>query len=383
MSEERMSGQDQLTDRRPRTILDIGANAGDFAMALATRNPGHRVIAVEPVTALAEGIEDRLRAEGVTNVEVARFAIDAAEGPAVINVAQTGDWGVSSLLTLHTTGIADDEYWQSRPDLAFTATEEIQRITLHSLMARYDVDEVDFVKLDVQGLDLVALESAGHALPRIRAGMLEVPTSLRNRLYADEDQDLGRAYATLVRLGFEVYNVKPNDPATNEVNVYFVRRGEDAGAVERELSLRGVHLYDGKHYWALACSTVEELRAAEGLPAAVAHARGQETRLTEELAQARAALGVEVRNRREAEGRAASATDELSLAKARESVLRRELARAQDDARQLSVLAETLGTEVTGLSTSTSWRVTRPLRRAADVARLGRRVARRVAGSRR
>jgi len=359
-----------------KVILDVGSNAGDFAVTLATRNPGHRVLAVEPVELLADGIRERARHAHLDNVEVVQLAVDREEGPAEINVAQVGDWGVSSLLAFDAGSIADDDYWSVRPDLVHSRTETVQRVTLQRLMDEHGVAEVDFLKLDVQGLDLVSLESAGEAVPRIRAGMLEVPTASRVRLYANEDQDLARAYSVLERLGFEVYAVKANDPACNEVNVYFIRRGEDAAALERELGLRGVDLYDGKHFWAIPAATVEDLQAAEALPA--------------EAARLRTALSAEIRARREAEQSLAQVTDEVGLARTREVLLRREIARSQvgttgtpaappsRSAAELTRLRaenDGLRRRVEELTVSSSWRVTAPLRRAGALARrlVGRR----------
>ncbi len=371
------------TTARP-SILDIGANAGDFAVALARRNPTHRVIAVEPIAALAAGIEDRVRDEQLDNVTVVKVAIDAEEGPAELNVATTGDWGVSSLLALNVDAIARDDYWSIRSDLAYTTTETVDRIRLETLMAGHDIQQVDFLKLDLQGLDLIALETAGDALPRIRAGMLEVPTTSRVQLYTDEAQELGRAYAVLERLGFEVYAVKPNDPACNEVNVYFVRAGDDPTALEQELSLRGVHLYDGKHYWANPCSTIDELRVAEALPPELDRVRTElaaAEALGPELERLRGALSSEIRSRREAAREAARLRDDVALAATREALLRRELARAQSgssarshpsagsEVARLHAALGSLQHRVDSLTTSRSWRLTAPARALGGAAR--------------
>lgn len=246
-----------------RVVLDVGANAGEFALEMARRNPRLQVVAIEPVPSLAEGIRDAASTAGLDTVRVLEVALGAETGESTLNVAELGDWGVSSLLDFDAASLAGDEYWATREDLRFTTTQTVTVRTLGDLLTELDPEVVDFLKIDVQGLDLEVLASAGERLGTIRAGMLEVPAVSRTRLYAQEVSTLRSALSFLAEHDFDVYAVKPNDPATNEVNVYFIRAGEDPAALEEELSLRGLHLYDGKHFWTRPAASLAEASAAE------------------------------------------------------------------------------------------------------------------------
>lgn len=289
---------DSPTATGGRLVLDVGANTGQFALEVARRNPGLSVVAVEPVPELADGIRRAATEADAGGVSVVETALGPEPGRSVLHVAAVGDWGVSSLLDLE-PGRGDDEYWSSREDLEFTGEQTVDVRTLADLLIELQPEVVDFIKIDVQGLDLEVLASAGSQLHLVRAGMLEVPSVARTRLYAQEEATLAGALAFLDEHGFEVYAVKPNDPATNEVNVYFVRRGEDPADVERDLDLRGVPLYDGKHFWARPAATMQEVRdweergtaqdvrAAE-LEARVAELGDRVVQLEAEVEQARA-----------------------------------------------------------------------------------------------
>ena len=246
------------------TILawGIGANSGDFAVAMAERNPDALVIAIEPVGDLADEIRNRAEAAGLGNIVVSEVAVAGERGKAQLNVALTGDRGVTSLLAFDEKSVDEDEYWRTREDLKFASTDTVDVRTLADLLREYGRATLDFVKIDVQGKDLEALLSAGELLGGVRAGMLEASATEHTRLYAGEPV-LREVLQALREHGFDVYAVKPNDPAANEVNVYFVREGESPRAVEKELSLRGVHLYDGKHFWAVPCDSTEKLEAAQ------------------------------------------------------------------------------------------------------------------------
>lgn len=79
--------------------------------------------------------------------------------------------------------------------------------------------------------------------------MLEVPATIQAKLYAQEMHDLHAVTTRLHELGFCVYAIKPNDHASNEFNLFFCRRDLKPQDIEATLRLRGIQLYDGKHYW--------------------------------------------------------------------------------------------------------------------------------------
>ena len=49
-------------------IIDVGANEGLFALQQAEQNPGHLVIAIEPIPELAKELESRVQERNLPNV---------------------------------------------------------------------------------------------------------------------------------------------------------------------------------------------------------------------------------------------------------------------------------------------------------------------------
>lgn len=244
-------------------IIDIGSNHGEFSLEVARRNPANRVIAIEPIPGLAEELRVAADAEGLGNHELMMVAVGSNPGQKPFNVSSLGDSGISSLLDLDLRGIAADDYWRHREDLCFSSEITVDVVTLERIILELNVDRIDFLKIDAQGLDLDVLASAQGTLALVQAGMLEVPTTSHQRLYGAETQDLRAALNVLADAGFDVYAIKPNDPACNEVNVYFARPGVDPRALEERLGLNGLPIYDGKHYWAIPVSNVEDLAETE------------------------------------------------------------------------------------------------------------------------
>ncbi len=230
-------------------ILDVGANEGDFALALALGNPGLQVLAFEPIPTLAASIVARAAASKCRNLSCRQIAIDDTSRQAVFHIADHHDRGVSSLMEFDKTGIDANDYWRERADLYFSYDLNVQVSRLDEVLAPAPPARIRFIKVDAQGVDLAVLHSLGALLDRVEAGMLEVPATRFTRLYDKEDIDLRAALVFLDGHGFDVHAIKPNDPAINEFNVMFHRRGLDWRALEQELGLRGLPLYDGRHFW--------------------------------------------------------------------------------------------------------------------------------------
>lgn len=135
--------------RQGMRVLDVGANCGYFSfLALALVGPTGHVWAVEPNAGNVRLLEIAKRANGVANLTVIPAAAGLGFGSAKLNAGQSN--GMVSQLT---TSIED----------ASNATLVCQ-IALDALFA--DGERLDFIKIDVEGGEFVALKGLEHALDR-------------------------------------------------------------------------------------------------------------------------------------------------------------------------------------------------------------------------
>lgn len=154
------------------TFVDGGANWGYFTL-LAAHLVGEsgRVISLEPDPRLFPILQENVRRNELSQVTTLQLA--AADRPGTLTLAgydeRNGNWGLSKLI--------------DRPALGST-TFQVASQRLDAVLDEHRIDEVDLLKMDIEGAEDLALRgmSVGLARHRHRRILLEVhPTILAER----------------------------------------------------------------------------------------------------------------------------------------------------------------------------------------------------------
>lgn len=130
-----------------RTVVDIGANRGQFALAARRWAPAARVISFEPLAGPAQIFRDVFANDDL--VTLYNVAIGPESFEAIIHVSGRDD--SSSLLPI--SKLQDRLF----PGTAEKATEVIRVEPLHTLVQSQDIASPALLKLDVQGFEYEAL----------------------------------------------------------------------------------------------------------------------------------------------------------------------------------------------------------------------------------
>ena len=139
-----------------RTVVDIGANRGQFSLVARQCHPQARVISFEPQpTAAAKFRAVFADDDRVTLHEV---AIGPTPGNATIHVSRRDD--SSSLLPITGTQVA------LFPGTAKADTATVRVAPLREFVSAEDIQPPAFLKLDVQGYELEALRGCEDLLDR-------------------------------------------------------------------------------------------------------------------------------------------------------------------------------------------------------------------------
>jgi FkbM family methyltransferase len=178
----------------PISLIDVGANRGDFAAVIARHCGVRRALLVEPQTERCAELAARFAGQPV---EIAQCALLDEPGEAMLNVL--GADSCSSLLDV------DAASFEARGiDVTTHARQQVPVTTLDALLAaRSWQGPVDLLKLDTQGTEMKILRGAAETLSRVRLLWIEV--SFRS-LYQG-DGLFHEIHAELTRAGCRLYSI--------------------------------------------------------------------------------------------------------------------------------------------------------------------------------
>ena len=138
--------------------LDVGASIGVKSLIIAAHAVRGKVVAIEPGPTIGKLLKLNLRANGAANVAIETVAVGDQTGTTVRFVENSA------------FGFVGD------PAEAGDRVLEVPMTTLTALAEKLDLPRVDFVKIDVEGLEFPVLKSSLELINRGRHGRLRIVT---------------------------------------------------------------------------------------------------------------------------------------------------------------------------------------------------------------
>lgn len=175
--------------REGDVVVDAGAYPGDYTLFAADKvGPHGRVFAIEPDPLNRAHLKKQITKSGMNNV----------------TIVPTGLWSETTTLSLDSDGVAS----------AVSSDGENERIpvtTLDALMSTWGLDQVDVLKMDIEGSELQALKGAGEFLKTCRY------VCVASYHMVDGETTAGRVESILRLAGFEVETGYPKHLTTTGV----------------------------------------------------------------------------------------------------------------------------------------------------------------------
>lgn len=143
-----------------RTLLDVGANVGDFAEVVS--DSGYQVCAFEPFPAAFERLKARMAERG--NVKTFNLALGSKETTLPLYVASESSEARQDDPSLYNTF----QPHFVRESLAFAETVDVPVRTIESLVNSGELPEqIGFLKVDTEGFDLEVVKGLGDVRPAV------------------------------------------------------------------------------------------------------------------------------------------------------------------------------------------------------------------------
>lgn len=187
-----------------KTILDVGANHGDFAQAANAIFPQSTVNLFEPLPDMQKHLEQLIQS-GRSYWRLVPCALGSENGTFPLHVDDADD-AIGSF-----TGFTE-EYLKANPRARLSREIMCQVRTLDDVGSERGFDRIDLLKIDVEGFEFEVLKGAALSLQRTRAVIIEVSLIRRS---SGSAHPLVEMLDFLSRTGFEVVEVIPSlfDPA--------------------------------------------------------------------------------------------------------------------------------------------------------------------------
>jgi FkbM family methyltransferase len=187
-------------------LIDVGANAGQFATLV--RNHGYQgaILSFEPSSAAHRELVKAAAADPLWTV-ADRMALGATSGEVEINIAANSF--SSSILPML------DTHLSAAPQSQYIQREQVPMHRLDDVLPDDADSSTIFLKLDVQGFEPQVLSGAAHTLSRASAVQLEMSLL---PLYEGELL-LSQMCCTMSAKGFDLWDLEPSfrDPDTGRL----------------------------------------------------------------------------------------------------------------------------------------------------------------------
>lgn len=146
--------QHLLSRTSPKSIFDVGANYGEMAAMYHTTFPLAKVYCYEPTPSIFESLKQRF--QDVPQIELIKAGLGETNCTKTFFENHSGN--TNSFLKSAKIGATSDKQCETLGQI------EVEMRALDDEVKRLGVEEIDFMKLDVQGYEYFVLQGAAKTL---------------------------------------------------------------------------------------------------------------------------------------------------------------------------------------------------------------------------
>lgn len=170
------------------TVLDLGANVGQYTLIAARRVGSQgRVHAFEPTPHVAAKLRRNIALNGLANVVINEAAVSDQSGETTLYFEE--DAGENSILS---NGVS-------------TPSVKVPTVTLDEHVCRHGLTRVDVMKVDIEGAELMALRGGRALLSQDNAPLLILEVNPKTLAFSGSSVE--ELYGLLGEYGYRYYPI--------------------------------------------------------------------------------------------------------------------------------------------------------------------------------
>lgn len=139
-------------------VLDIGANIGEFSVYMGTSFKNLNLFAFEPVTTIRNKFENNVKINSIPKLKIFPFGLSNQKGELPIYGKTQEKYKDGT----YNEGMATIYKNENRKDFI----QNIQLEQLDSVLIENNIPKIDFIKMDIEGAELYALQGALESLKK-------------------------------------------------------------------------------------------------------------------------------------------------------------------------------------------------------------------------
>jgi FkbM family methyltransferase len=168
------------------TVIDVGANAGVYTFSAAQKvGKTGTVIAIEPFAGCVNLLQETCRINELSQVKVCHGAASDRPGKSKLSLKAS-----SELNELSDRDLPEGTY------------EEVNCFTLDSLIETYQLDRIDYLKIDAEGHEVPVLQGSDRILSQFR------PVILYENIAGSQGSNLP-VVELLISKGYDLFTYQP------------------------------------------------------------------------------------------------------------------------------------------------------------------------------
>lgn len=168
-------------------VFDLGAHIGEYALVAARHAPQGKVYAFEPQPDLVAVIKKNTQQQGFNNVSIHPYALSDQIGKVAFSVPH--ERTMAALVS----------------DPSVVASYEVAATTIDAFCQEYQINQINLIKIDIEGAELLALKGAVDLLSKPPTVSPVILFEYNPHTYSRFGYDIKDVRVFLTQYGYSLY----------------------------------------------------------------------------------------------------------------------------------------------------------------------------------